>query len=85
MKGIITLTTDFGYRDSYVGVMKGVILSRCPECTLVDLTHGVSPHSVLEAGFSIQSAYSYFPAGTLHVVVVDPLPEDRGTDLSCAR
>ena len=60
MNGMITLTTDFGYRDPYVGVMKGVILSRSPGCTIVDLTHGVSPHSVLEASFSIQNSFTYF-------------------------
>ena len=70
--GIITLTTDFGYKDPYVGVMKGVILNRCPDSTVVDLTHGITPHSVLEANFSIRGSYSYFPEGTLHVIVVDP-------------
>ncbi|MFH2001706.1 MAG: SAM-dependent chlorinase/fluorinase [Planctomycetota bacterium] len=69
---IITLTTDFGYRDPYVGVMKGVILSRYHDCTLVDLTHGITPHSVLEGNFSIRGSYKYFPEGTLHVLVVDP-------------
>ncbi|MHC4944621.1 MAG: SAM hydrolase/SAM-dependent halogenase family protein [Planctomycetota bacterium] len=69
---IITLTTDFGYRDPYVGVMKGVILSRYPDCTLVDLTHGITPHSVLEGNFSIRGSYRFFPRETLHVIVVDP-------------
>lgn len=69
---IITLTTDFGYRDPYVGVMKGVILDRCPDCRLVDLTHGITPHSVLEGNFAIRGSYRYFPKDTLHVIVVDP-------------
>ncbi|MBU0756367.1 MAG: SAM-dependent chlorinase/fluorinase [Planctomycetes bacterium] len=69
---IITLTTDFGYRDPYVGVMKGVILGRCPDCRLVDLTHGITPHSVLEGNFSIRGSYRYFPQDSLHVIVVDP-------------
>ena len=69
---IITLMTDFGLRDPYVGVMKGVILSRCPACTLVDLTHGISPHSILEANFAIRGSYRFFNEGTLHVIVVDP-------------
>lgn len=69
---IITLTTDFGYRDPYVGVMKGVILGRCPDCRLVDLTHGITPHSVLEGNFSIRGSYRFFPPETLHLIVVDP-------------
>lgn len=69
---IITLTTDFGYRDPYVGVMKGVILSRCNDCNLVDLTHGITPHAVLEGNFSIRGSYKFFPQETLHVIVVDP-------------
>lgn len=69
---LVTLTTDFGFRDPYVGVMKGVILSIAPECTLVDLTHGITPHSVLEANFALRGSWKYFPEGTIHVVVVDP-------------
>lgn len=72
MSRILTLTTDFGYKDPYVGVMKGVILNRFPQCMLVDLTHGITHHSVLEANFSIRGSFSYFPKGTLHVIVVDP-------------
>jgi len=72
MNRVITLMTDFGYRDPYVGVMKGVILSRSSNCTLVDLTHGISPHSVLEANFAIRGSYRFFSEGTLHVIVVDP-------------
>lgn len=70
--GIITLTTDFGYQDPYVGIMKGVILSRQPDCTLVDITHGIPPHSVLEANFAVRGSHKFFPPGTLHVIVVDP-------------
>jgi len=69
---IITLTTDFGYRDSYVGTMKGVILSQHRDVTIVDITHGITSHSVLEASFALTGSYAYFPEGTLHVVVVDP-------------
>ncbi len=72
MTDIITLTTDFGYRDSYVGTMKGVILGMVTHAVLVDLTHGITPHSVLEAGFVLRGSYTFFPSGTLHVVVVDP-------------
>lgn len=71
-KGIVTLTTDFGYRDPYVGTVKGVMLANCDSLTIVDLTHGITPFSVLEAGFVLRGACSYFPRGTLHVAVVDP-------------
>jgi S-adenosyl-L-methionine hydrolase (adenosine-forming) len=67
-----TLLTDFGTRDPYVGVMKGVILSRCPAATLVDLTHSVSPQNVLEGAYYLESAWRYFPEGTVHLCVVDP-------------
>lgn len=69
---IVTLTTDFGYQDPYVGTMKGVMLAICAYLNIVDLTHAVTPFSVLEAGFVLQGAHSYFPRGTLHVAVVDP-------------
>lgn len=71
-KTIITLTTDFGLKDHFVGVMKGVILSINPEAELVDITHDIPPQDVLQAAFTLKHAYSYFPAGTIHVVVVDP-------------
>jgi hypothetical protein len=69
---IITLLTDFGYRDAYVGVMKGVILGICPGVSLIDLTHGVSPGGVAEAAFLIERSYRCFPRGSFHLVVVDP-------------
>lgn len=69
---LITLTTDFGLTDTYVGVMKGVILSLAPSSRLIDLTHAIAPQNILEAGVRLQSAVGYFPEGTLHLVVVDP-------------
>jgi hypothetical protein len=72
MRPIVTLTTDFGIRDSYVGVMKGVILSICPTAHLVDITHAITPQNVVEAAFIVQSFVPYFPVGTVHLVVVDP-------------
>ncbi len=69
---IITLTTDFGLTDHYVGTMKGVILSIAPVATLVDISHEIAPFEILEAGFTIAQAYLYFPKRTVHVVVVDP-------------
>lgn len=69
---IITLTTDFGTSDVYVGVMKGVILNINPRAQIIDITHSVSPQDIHEASFTIRAAYRYFPKDTIHVVVVDP-------------
>ena len=69
---IITLTTDYGTNDHLVGVMKGIILSINPDVTIVDITHGVLAHDILDGALAIGQAYSYFPAKTIHVVVVDP-------------
>ena len=69
---IITLTTDFGYNDPFVGVMKGVILKISPEARIVDITHGIKPQDVEEAAFAIGMNFQYFPDDTIHVVVVDP-------------
>jgi len=69
---IITLTTDYGTNDHLVGVMKGVILSINPEATVVDITHGVLAHDILDGALTIGQAYNYFPPRTIHVVVVDP-------------
>lgn len=68
----IILLTDFGLQDPYVGVMKGVILSIDPEAVLVDLTHDVMPQNVVHGAYVLQSAYSYFPRGSVFVCVVDP-------------
>ncbi len=72
MPPLITLTTDFGTRDSYVGVMKGVLLGICPTAQLVDITHAIAPQNVLEAAFVLDTFVPYFPPGTIHLVVVDP-------------
>ena len=69
---IITLTSDFGTKDTYVGVMKGVILSINPSATIIDLTHEIPAQNVAVGAWQISKAYSYFPAGTIHLVVVDP-------------
>lgn len=72
MRGIITLTTDFGRRDPWVGTMKGVILAVMRDVHLVDLTHEIAPHDVLEAALALEAAAPFFPAGTVHLAVVDP-------------
>ncbi len=69
---LITLTTDFGFSDPYVGAMKGVIASITPEARILDLCHGVAPFDLLDGAYTLAQAYSYFPADTIHVVVVDP-------------
>lgn len=69
---IITLTTDFGTSDHLVGTMKGVILNINPAARIVDLNHHVTPFDVLDGALSIANAYRYFPARTIHVVIVDP-------------
>lgn len=70
--GVITLTTDFGLEDPFVGVMKGSILVRFAAAKIVDLTHAVPPQRPFEAGFWLSRSFGYFPAGTVHVAVVDP-------------
>jgi S-adenosylmethionine hydrolase len=72
MSGVITLTSDFGLRDPFVGVMKGRILSRFPGAQIVDLTHDILAHWPAEAGFWLARAFQYFPEGSVHVAVVDP-------------
>jgi S-adenosyl-L-methionine hydrolase (adenosine-forming) len=69
---IITLSTDFGLEDPYVGVLKGVIWGINPEVRLVDLTHALSNQHLLAAAFILNSAFPYFPPGTIHLAVVDP-------------
>lgn len=69
---LITLTTDFGMADGYVGVMKGVILGLNPDAAIVDLAHDVPPQSVVDAAYVLRRAYEFFPPGTIHVLVVDP-------------
>lgn len=70
--GLITLTTDFGHKGPFTGVMKGVIHGRYPGATVVDLTHDIPAHWPPEAGFWIERAYRWFPPGSVHVGIVDP-------------
>ena len=69
---IITLTTDYGINDHLVGAMKGVILGINPDVSIVDITHGVIAHDILDGALAIGQAFSYYPPKTVHVVVVDP-------------
>jgi hypothetical protein len=70
--GIITLTTDFGVSDPYVGGLKGVILTINPRCRMVDITHQIAPQDVMAGSFTLSISYRFFPPGTIHLAVVDP-------------
>jgi hypothetical protein len=69
---IVTLTTDFGTGDYYVGAMKGAVLEVCPDAEIIDITHDLPTYDILEAAFTLALASAPFPYGTIHVVVVDP-------------
>ena len=70
--GVVTLTTDFGLKDPFVGVMKGQLAARFPAVRIIDLTHEIPAHWPAEAGFWLARSFRYFPSGTVHVAVVDP-------------
>jgi S-adenosylmethionine hydrolase len=72
MVPIITLTTDFGTRDSYVAAMKAVLLQNCPAARLIDITHDIPRHDILNGSINLERAVAAFPAGTIHLAVVDP-------------
>jgi S-adenosyl-L-methionine hydrolase (adenosine-forming) len=72
VRPIVALLTDFGTRDHYAGAMKGVVLSVCPEATLVDIAHDLPAHDRLAAALALAACYRDFPAGTIFLVVVDP-------------
>jgi S-adenosyl-L-methionine hydrolase (adenosine-forming) len=69
---IITLTTDFGYTDPFVGIMKGVIFCITPNTQIVDLSHGIPPQDIRAAALTLAASVDYFAKGTIHVAVVDP-------------
>jgi S-adenosylmethionine hydrolase len=81
---LVTLTTDFGSVDGYLGAMKGVILARCPDARLVDLAHEIARGDVAAAAFALGASAPYFPAGTVHLVVVDPGVGSARRALACA-
>jgi S-adenosylmethionine hydrolase len=81
--GIITLLTDFGQRDGYVAAMKGVILGLAPAAKLVDISHEVEPQNVSAGAFILEAHFFYFPAGTVHVAVVDPGVGSERAALAC--
>jgi S-adenosylmethionine hydrolase len=69
---VITILSDFGVDDEYIGVMKGVILSICPSVSIVDITHQIDPQDIAQAAYLIPASYRFFPKGTVHLIVVDP-------------
>src|SRR5579863_1874272 len=69
---VITLLTDFGSADHYAGAMKGVMLGICPDAQLVDISHEIAPYAITEAALTLSLAWTCFPEGTVHLVVVDP-------------
>jgi S-adenosylmethionine hydrolase len=72
VRPLIALLSDFGTRDHYAGTMKGVMMGICPELSLVDITHDVTPHDVLEGALQLAATYRFFPVGTIFLAVVDP-------------
>jgi len=72
MRGMISLISDFGEKDGWVGTMKGVILGINPEARIVDISHRVTPGDILEASLILQASFPFFPGGTVHLCVVDP-------------
>ncbi len=72
MSAIITLTTDFGTQDAYVGALKGVLLGLCPGARIVDISHEIAPQDIMECAFVLREAAGYFPPGAIHLAVVDP-------------
>ena len=72
MSAIITLTTDFGLEDEYVGVLHGVMAGLAPQARVIDLCHAIRPQDTRQAAFILQAAAPYFPKGTIHLAIVDP-------------
>ncbi|RLA94620.1 MAG: hypothetical protein DRG83_19515, partial [Deltaproteobacteria bacterium] len=70
--GVVTILTDFGVDDPYVGIMKGVMLNINPTIRLIDLTHHIPPQNVRAGAFIMAAAYSFFPEKTVHLAIVDP-------------
>lgn len=74
---IITLTSDWGLSDYYVGAVKGVIYSYCPQAVIVDITHNITPFDLKNAGFIVKNCYKNFPEGTIHILGIDTEESDE--------
>lgn len=79
---IITLTTDLGTADHYVGVLKGSIISQCPEAKIIDISHEVPPFDILKAAFLLKNAFHHFPEGSIHVIGVDTESDASNSQLA---
>ena len=79
---IITLTTDFGQKDHFVGAIKGTIYSELPEARIVDISHSVSPFNIQECAYILKNSYHAFPPGTVHIVGVDSEPTEENQHLA---
>lgn len=75
MRPVITLTTDSGYRDFYVAVIKGGIISRLPDCQIIDISHQIESFDIQQAAFILKNSYHVFPQGTVHLLGVNAIPE----------
>jgi S-adenosyl-L-methionine hydrolase (adenosine-forming) len=80
--GIVTLTTDCGLSDAYVASLKGVLLALNPRLQLVDISHGIKPHDVMQGAFVLRDAARFFPAGTVHLVLVDSGTDSGGPGIA---
>jgi S-adenosylmethionine hydrolase len=72
MRPLITLTTDFGLYDPFVGIMKGVILNIEPDARIIDITHNIEPQNILQAARVLNATFPWYPKGAIHIIVVDP-------------
>lgn len=79
---IITLTTDLGTKDHYVGVLKGSILKACSDATIIDITHEIPPYDILKAAFVLKNCYADFPEGSIHILGVNPEIKEETTYLA---
>jgi S-adenosylmethionine hydrolase len=79
--GIITLTTDLGLKDHYVGVVKGNIYKLCPEANVVDITHQIPPYDILQAAFTLKNCFKDFPEGSIHIIGVNPEASEEANHL----
>ena len=74
---IITLTSDWGYKDHYIGAVKGAILHRMPDATIVDISHSIPPFNVEHAAFVLKNCYHNYPEGTVHIIGVNTEESDK--------
>ncbi len=78
---IVTLTTDLGLKDHYVGVVKGSLLKLCPEARIIDISHNIEPYNIIQAAFTLKNAYKEFPEGSIHIIGVNPEADLDATHL----